>query len=163
MTRRLLLVLLPFAAASGCAVLHRPTEVNPAEEFILLLQAERTRLGCSDTLRWDKAILHVAQRHNAEMMVSGSVRHVTASGDDVKKRLEDGGIDFLVAAENLAAGPVNGRRVYRLWYNSPGHRANMLNCTYTHHALAYENAYWTHVLVRYKNRSGADYRRVMPK
>lgn len=143
-----LIALLPLLAASSCA-LARAAPRNPVEEFVDVLEQKRHEIGCSHPLIWDRSIEAVARKHNAEMMLTGEVSHVGKDGSDVRSRLEKGGVYFYLASENLAAGPTNGKRAFRLWYNSPGHRANMLNCRYTHHAVVYEQGYWTHVLVRY--------------
>lgn len=151
--RRPLLVL-GLLSLQGCALLGFGEEParDPVAEFIHHLDRERAAVGCAEPLIWDTNLAEIAMSHTIEMMVTGSVRHVSASGADVARRLEDGGVYFLRAAENLAAGPVGGKRVFRLWYNSPGHRRNMLNCDYTHHGVAFRRAYWTHVLVRYPPR-----------
>jgi|GEM_PF-1088341 len=154
MKRILPLALLLLGTGSCAWPFSQPEPVDPVAEFIRHLEEARRGVGCSEPLIWDRSIEEVARRHNTDMMVSNRIRHVNANGEDVGTRLEKGGVHFAVAAENLAAGPVRGRRVYQLWYDSPGHRRNMLNCTYTHHGVAYEYAWWTHVLVRYPPSGG---------
>lgn len=144
--RLLPLVLLPTVA--GCYWRSGP-EVDPVAEFVIRLDEERRAIGCARSLLWDDSLEEIARLHTTDMRTSMQVRHVNASGEDVGDRLARGGVVFRFAAENLAAGPVRGRRAFQLWYDSPGHRANMLNCLYTHHAVVYDGAYWTHVLVRY--------------
>jgi len=129
----------------GCAPL-RPAPPAPVLEFVEALERARRELGCTQPLRWESHIAEVARQHTVEMRLSTRVRHVNSVGDDVGERLAQGGVRFLIAAENLAAGPQNGERAFQLWYDSPGHRANMLNCAYTHHAVIYDRGYWTHVL-----------------
>jgi uncharacterized protein YkwD len=51
------------------------------------------------------------------------------------------------AGENIARGGVSPKRMVRLWMNSPGHRANILNRRYTHLGVgaAVRNGQWTGV------------------
>lgn len=144
-----LLPLLCVGLLGGCYWFGGRTD--PVSSFIDRLEDERRAIGCEKPLIWDESLEAVARMHTLDMRTSTQVRHVNAIGEDVGDRLARGGVVFRFAAENLAAGPVRGGRAFQLWYDSPGHRSNMLNCVYTHHAVVYDGAYWTHVLVRYMN------------
>jgi uncharacterized protein YkwD len=48
-------------------------------------------------------------------------------------------------AENVAAGSSDPYLTFQGWMNSPGHRANILNCTYTKMGVGMVNGYWTQV------------------
>ena len=51
------------------------------------------------------------------------------------------------AGENIARGGVTPKRMVRMWMHSPGHRANILNRSYTHLGVgaAVRNGEWTGV------------------
>ncbi|HEU0287388.1 MAG TPA: CAP domain-containing protein [Nocardioidaceae bacterium] len=74
--------------------------------------------------------------------------HLAASGDFEHQNLNvifrrcDGARS---AGENIARGGVSPRATVRLWMNSPGHRANILNRRYTHLGVgaAARNGQWT--------------------
>jgi uncharacterized protein YkwD len=38
--------------------------------------------------------------------------------------------------------------VLAAWLNSSGHRANIENCSLTHHGVGLEGTHWTHVFLR---------------
>src|SRR5439155_9066452 len=46
-------------------------------------------------------------------------------------RLNTVGYDYLAAGENIAYGYADANAVFQAWINSPGHRANILNTSYT--------------------------------
>ncbi|GHU38854.1 hypothetical protein FACS1894105_13200 [Clostridia bacterium] len=45
--------------------------------------------------------------------------------------MEDFGLSFSSAAENIAMGQKNASEAMKSWMNSPGHRANILSRTVT--------------------------------
>lgn len=63
------------------------------------------------------------------------------------------GISFTAAGENIAYGQPTAQAVMDAWMNSPGHRANILNSSYTQigvGAVADNNGtiYWTQDFIR---------------
>ena len=57
----------------------------------------------------------------------GYFAHNTPEGLTPFDRLRELGIQYTVAAENIAAGQPDPQSVVDAWMNSPGHRANILN------------------------------------
>jgi uncharacterized protein YkwD len=58
------------------------------------------------------------------------------------------GYTYRMAAENIAAGHRSPADVVKGWMNSPGHRANILNCGFTQIGVGYatggtHGTYWT--------------------
>ena len=47
------------------------------------------------------------------------------------------------SAENIAAGQPDAHECTHTWYNSGGHRANMLNPNYSYIGVGYYNGMWT--------------------
>jgi uncharacterized protein YkwD len=74
---------------------------------------ERQRYGLRP-LTIDERLMASARKHCAWMARSGSLMHTSAA-----------------VAENIAMGQPNSVQAVRDWMNSPGHRANMLNGSYT--------------------------------
>ena len=59
------------------------------------------------------------------------------------------GISYRSAGENIAKGYATPEAVVKGWMNSPGHRANILNKSFTHIGVGYvENgSYWTQMFI----------------
>ena len=59
------------------------------------------------------------------------------------------GISYRSAGENIAKGYATPEAVVKGWMNSPGHRANRLNKSFTHIGVGYvENGnYWTQMFI----------------
>ena len=55
------------------------------------------------------------------------------------------GISYRAAGENIAIGYATPEAVVNAWMNSPGHRANILNPSYTQLGVGYvaDGSYWT--------------------
>ena len=60
------------------------------------------------------------------------------------------GITFRSAGENIAKGYASPQTVVNAWMNSPGHRANILNASYTHIGVGYVSAgnHWTQMFIQ---------------
>ena len=55
------------------------------------------------------------------------------------------GISYKSAAENIAMGQRSAQEVVQGWMNSAGHRANIMNGSYTHIGVGLSDSgyYWT--------------------
>ncbi len=63
--------------------------------------------------------------------------HISPSGVGPDKRAEQAGYAFLAIGENLAMGNFeNDRSLVKAWVESPGHRENILNRSYTEIGIA---------------------------
>lgn len=67
--------------------------------------------------------------------------------------MEDFGIRFSAAGENIAYGQRTPQEVMRDWMNSPGHRSNILNGTYNQIGVGLgKNSrgvlYWTQMFIK---------------
>jgi uncharacterized protein YkwD len=114
----------------------------------------RSRAGCP-ALRLDTQLNSAAQRHSDDMARNNFFSHTGSDGSSPWDRIHDAGYDFTGAAENAAAGQRTPQEVVAAWYNSEGHRANMLNCSYqdigvgyAYNANARYGHYWTEVFGR---------------
>jgi uncharacterized protein YkwD len=59
------------------------------------------------------------------------------------------GIRYKSAGENIAKGQPSPEAVVNAWMNSSGHRANILNSTFTHIGVGYASggSYWTQMFI----------------
>ncbi len=153
----LLIVLIAVVVLGGCDLLGSPggddgvpgTVPQEARDFVGLMNDHRESMGLS-RLIWDDRVYQVALAHSEDMKDQGEIFHTNSDGDDPFDRLDDAGIDYWAAAENIASGYSSGAAVLAGWLNSPGHRANIENGTYTHHGVGYvaDGHYWTHVFIK---------------
>ena len=76
--------------------------------------------------------------------------HDSQDGRSPFDRIKAAGYSFGAAAENIAAGGTTAAGAMDQWMNSPGHKANILNCTYVDLGVGFAKGvnadyagYWT--------------------
>ncbi|NUU20753.1 MAG: CAP domain-containing protein [Streptomycetaceae bacterium] len=94
--------------------------------MLTLVNAERAKAGCGP-VAFDAALRDLARAHSNDMADRGYFSHDTPDGKTPWDRAAAAGVDYL-AAENIARGQKTPAAVMDAWMNSPGHRANILNC-----------------------------------
>ncbi|NDU77494.1 CAP domain-containing protein [Actinomadura sp. DSM 109109] len=99
---------------------------DPETSVVSLTNAERAKHGCP-ALRNDARLATAARRHSQDMAANNYFDHTSRNGDSPWKRMEDAGYDS-PGAENIAKGYPTASAVVKGWMDSPGHRANILNC-----------------------------------
>jgi uncharacterized protein YkwD len=98
------------------------------EEMLRLVNKERTSRGLR-ALVMDEKLREVARAHSKDMFARGYFAHNNPDGKDPFARMDEAGIKFLVAGENLALAP-NVALAHEGLMNSPGHRANILTAEF---------------------------------
>ncbi|WP_432179077.1 CAP domain-containing protein [Streptomyces sp. NBC_00063] len=115
----------PVAAPS----LKAPSGEASAEAQVLaLVNTERAKVGCSPVTA-DSGLASLAGNFSADMAARGFFDHTDPDGATPWDRAKKAGITDL-GGENIARGQANAQSVMDSWMNSPGHRANILNCDY---------------------------------
>lgn len=108
------------------------TEFTPdhesEREMLRLLNLERQKVGLP-VLAPDEPMRQVGRDHCADMFERGYFSHYTPEGLSPFDRMEDAGITYLAAGENLAYAP-NVQIAHQGLMDSPGHRANILSDKY---------------------------------
>jgi uncharacterized protein YkwD len=99
---------------------------GPETAVVALTNAERAKAGCRP-LRVDERLATAAREHSADMAANDYFDHTSRNGDSPWQRMEDAGYPS-PGAENIAKGYPTAQAVMEGWMNSPGHRANILNC-----------------------------------
>ena len=94
------------------------------KQMLDLVNQERQAAGLQP-LAPDPELTEVARRHSADMFARGYFAHDTPEGKTPFDRMNDAGVRFLTAGENLALAPTIPVAHTGLM-NSPGHRANIL-------------------------------------
>jgi uncharacterized protein YkwD len=139
------------AEQSGVASPSAPAMPDLLAQVIDRVNAERAAAGCPALVSND-ALMQIAQAHSQDMASHDIFRHEGSDGRTPFQRMEDVGYHFRRAAENVAAGVRSAADVVDLWMNSPGHRANILDCQLRETGVGYVEdpgdplkygSYWT--------------------
>ncbi|WP_173275480.1 CAP domain-containing protein [Paenibacillus sp. NEAU-GSW1] len=100
------------------------------KQIMDLTNAERKRRGI-DLLSWDTKAAAAARAHSKDMVDRSYFSHTDPDGRSPFDRLEDEGISYHYAAENIAAGHTNSIYAHFAWMNSASHRSNILHAKMT--------------------------------
>ena len=95
-----------------------------AEEVLRLVNIERSKAGLS-SLTTNATLKAAADKRAQETKASFS--HTRPNGSKFSTVLQEYGISYRTAGENIAYGQRSPQEVVNGWMNSPGHRANILN------------------------------------
>ncbi len=129
---------------------------NGSVESALITLINQERLGRGLTALSPQGQLATAARdHSADMACNNFFSHTGSDGSLPWDRVSALGYSYAAIAENIFAGSSNAQIAFDAWMNSPGHRENMLNPTYTEIGIGYRywadspyGAYTTAVLAR---------------
>jgi RNA polymerase sigma factor (sigma-70 family) len=100
---------------------------TPAAQVLALTNAERAKAGCGPVAPDDR-LARAAQLHSEDMSANGYFDHASQDGRSFADRAKAQGHPS-PGAENIARGQNSPDAVMQAWMNSPGHRANILNCS----------------------------------
>lgn len=114
-----------------------------AQKVVQLVNEERAKQGLSP-LQVSNTVTSAAQVRTSE--INKSFSHTRPDGTSCFTALEQAGVSYRGAGENIAYGQPTPEAVVDAWMNSPGHRANILNEQFTTIGVGYEvingSAYW---------------------
>ena len=118
------------------------------QEVARLVNEIRKSRGLSPlTLDWQ--LSRVARYKSQDMKDKGYFSHTSPTYGSPFNMMKSFGITYKTAGENIAKGYSTPAAVVDAWMNSPGHRANILNSSFTHIGVGYvaEGSYWTQMFV----------------
>lgn len=108
-----------------------------AEAVLKLVNAERAKVGAS-ALKLDDTLSKVATVKAKDMAENGYFSHDSPTyGSPFEMMRSFGVTQYRTAGENIAAGQKTPEAVMESWMNSSGHRANILNTSYTNLGVGY--------------------------
>lgn len=125
--------------AAGAVHLDRPVQgsssvsagiqsSSAASEVVRLTNSARSKNGYAALIE-DGALSEAAAVRARE--IARSFSHTRPSGASFSSALSESGVSYLRAGENIASGQKSASEVVNAWMNSPGHRANILNSSYS--------------------------------
>ncbi len=117
--------------AAEPAPVARAAAADPTAEtaVLTLVNEARADADCAPVTA-DPALAAVARAHSADMRDRDYFSHTSPEGLSPFDRAEQAGVDYS-RAENIAVGQPDATAVMEAWLESPGHRANILDCDLT--------------------------------
>lgn len=122
-----------------------PESVTAYEtEVIRLVNDVRKDNGLKPLLQ-DWQLPRVARYKSQDMRDLGYFSHTSPTYGSPFNMMKSFVISYKTAGENIAKGYATPKAVVDAWMNSPGHRANILNPSYTHIGVGFvaSGNYWT--------------------
>ncbi len=118
------------------------------QEVIRLVNEQRVKNGLNPlTENWE--LSRVARYKSQDMVDNRYFSHTSPTYGSPFQMIRDFGISFRRAGENIAYGQRTPQAVVNAWMNSSGHRANILNASYTQIGVGYvaDGNYWTQMFI----------------
>jgi len=107
------------------------TVQDSAEQKILeLMNAKRTEAGL-EPLTLDNTLVQVSRYKSNNMIQNNFFDHTNPDGTKWTNWLQTIGYKYTTTGENIAYNTSDPVELFNQWWNSPGHRANMMNASYT--------------------------------
>lgn len=124
------------------------TENDSLNEFergvFELTNQERAKHGLAP-LQVDEPLSKVAREKSRDMAQNRYFDHNSPVHGSPFDMMRANGITYRTAGENIAKGQQTPEAVVQAWMDSPGHRANILNDSFTHIGIGYveQGNHWT--------------------
>ncbi|MBS4538451.1 SafA/ExsA family spore coat assembly protein [Clostridium sp. D2Q-11] len=122
------------------------------DKVIKLVNVERSKNGLSPlTKNWQ--LSRVARYKSVDMRDKNYFSHTSPTYGSPFRMMEDFGINYTAAGENIAYGQRTAEEVMNSWMNSPGHRSNILGGSFDQIGVGVAKAkngtyYWTQMFIR---------------
>ena len=118
------------------------------KEVVRLVNVERTSRGLK-ALEQDWQLARVARYKSQDMKDNSYFSHTSPTYGSPFNMMKSFGISYRTAGENIARGQKTPAAVVNAWMNSSGHRANILNSSFTHIGVGYvaDENYWTQMFI----------------
>ena len=117
-------------------------------EVVRLVNEIRREKGLKAlTANWE--LSRVARYKSQDMVDHRYFSHTSPTYGSPFQMIRAFGLSFRTAGENIAYGQRTPQAVVNAWMNSSGHRANILNVSYTQIGVGYVAAghYWTQMFI----------------
>ena len=124
------------------------TVTNFESEVVRLVNEIRVQNGLKPlTANWE--LSRVARYKSQDMRDQGYFSHTSPTYGTPCQMIKSFGLSFRTVGENIAKGYATPQAVVNGWMNSSGHRANILNASYTQIGVGYvgQGHYWTQMFI----------------
>lgn len=116
----------------------RQSESTQAAAILKLVNQERQKAGLS-ALKLSDQLTDIANVKAKDMADKRYFSHDSPTYGSPFEMLQQFGVNYSYAGENIAAGQQSAEQVMNDWMNSSGHRANILNKNYTQLGVGFYN------------------------
>ncbi|WP_409251048.1 CAP domain-containing protein [Bacillus sp. SCS-153A] len=118
------------------------------KQVVELTNAERTKKGLP-ALKVDTELSKVAREKSNDMQEKNYFSHTSPTYGSPFDMMNQFGIDYRAAGENIAMGQRTPEEVVKAWMNSEGHRKNILSSNFTHIGVGHDTNgnYWTQMFI----------------
>lgn len=128
------------------------TTTTQENEVIRLVNVERAKAGLP-ALKTNWQLSRVARYKSADMASKGYFSHNSPTYGTPFQMMENFGLRFTAAGENIAYGQRTPAEVMRDWMNSPGHRSNIMSGSFSEIGVGLAKnkngvCYWTQQFMR---------------
>lgn len=107
-----------------------------AEDILKLVNEERKKRGIAG-LSLSEELNELANLKAKDMVQNNYFDHTSPTYGSLSDMMDEFGISFSTAGENIASGQASPQDVMKGWMNSDGHRANILNPSFTKLGVGY--------------------------
>lgn len=118
------------------------------KEVVRLVNEARRNSGLRElTYNWE--LSRVARYKSQDMRDNSYFSHTSPTYGSPFRMIKSFGISYKTAGENIARGQASPAAVVSAWMSSPGHRANILNPSFTEIGVGYvaDGRYWTQMFI----------------
>ena len=125
-----------------------PSVLAFENEVIRLVNDQRAKHGLNAlTANWE--LSRVAHYKSQDMVHNRYFSHTSPTYGTPFQMIKAFGLSYRTAGENIAYGQRTPQDVVNAWMNSSGHRANILNASYTQIGVGYASNghYWTQLFI----------------
>jgi uncharacterized YkwD family protein len=122
------------------------------DQVITLVNKERTNRGLQ-TLTKNFQLANMARCKSQDMATKNYFSHTSPTYGSPFTMMQNFGLHFTAAGENIAMGQPTPQAVMTAWMNSPGHRANILSPAYNQIGVGFAKSssgvdYWTQDFIK---------------
>nr|WP_281201115.1 CAP domain-containing protein [Orenia metallireducens] len=122
------------------------------QEVVRLVNVERQKQGLQP-YKHNSQVSNIARRKSEDMRDKKYFSHQSPTYGSPFEMLNQFGVEFTAAGENIAKGQQTAAAVMNSWMNSPGHRKNILSEKFTEIGVglakdANGTTYWTQMFIR---------------
>ena len=151
-----------FYAVIFCAIFFVVFSSTASAGSLGTFEEETQAVRLLNKVRAEVGLKGVAWHSNSNLQKAAELRaqeleelfsHTRPDGSDCFSALNQFGVRYMTAAENIAGGTnLDAEGATELWYNSPGHYANMTNANVKEVGLAAwhddsGNVYWVQLFI----------------
>ncbi len=125
-----------------------PSTLSYEKEVVRLVNEIRVQNGLKE-LTYDWELSRVARIKSQDMKDNKYFSHTSPVYGSPFQMMKSFGITYRTAGENIARGQATPQAVVNAWMNSSGHRANILNSSFTRIGVGYvaSGRYWTQMFI----------------